>query len=492
MNSRASVVADTFSKTGAGSSTETPKNGRAALRVGAAVDNAFRSSAYGPLGSARQLGLFPGTFLEAMANPKEPNLLRDFFPEGKVPRVHFDGVSVPRNLPKEIWTTDTTFRDGQQSRAPYTVEQVVEIYKLLHRLSGKGGAVRQSEFFLYGKKDREAVQKCIELGYEFPEITAWIRANEKDLALVKEMGIKETGILTSISDYLVYKKLNLDRKSAAEKYLKIVNAAIDSNIIPRCHFEDVTRADPEFVIAFASMLMEVASERGCPVKIRLCDTLGHGVPYAEAALPISVPKLIDAMVRIAGVPSEWLEWHGHNDFGNVHIDGTASWLYGCSALNTSLLGLGERTGNPPTELAILELARITGVHENLEVITEIAEFYREIGTHIAHDKPAVGSAIFETRAGVHIDALNKWREAYLPFAPALLGRTPDVVITNVSGAAGVAAWVELHAEGVGSIDKTDPRIVAMAAEIGAQYENGRVIDMSGDEMLALCRQHNIL
>ena len=59
-------------------------------------------------------------------------------------------------MPEEIWITDTTFRDGQQSRAPYTTEQIVKIFDYLHQLGGPNGIIRQSEFFLYSKKDRDA------------------------------------------------------------------------------------------------------------------------------------------------------------------------------------------------------------------------------------------------------------------------------------------------------------------------------------------------
>ena len=86
------------------------------------------------------------------------------------------------------WITDTTFRDGQQSRAPYTTEQIVTIYDYFHRLGGPNGKIRQSEFFLYSKKDRDAVYKCLERGYQFPEVTSWIRASKKDFQLVKDIG----------------------------------------------------------------------------------------------------------------------------------------------------------------------------------------------------------------------------------------------------------------------------------------------------------------
>ena len=57
---------------------------------------------------------------------------------------------------------------------------------------GPEGRIRASEFFLYSKKDRDAVEKCMERGYEFPEVTSWIRANKKDFQLVRDMGMRET------------------------------------------------------------------------------------------------------------------------------------------------------------------------------------------------------------------------------------------------------------------------------------------------------------
>ena len=137
----------------------------------------------------------------------EPNLYRDIYEYDTVPKVPFNHRRVPVGMPQEIWITDTTFRDGQQSVEPYTVKQTVELFRLLSKLGGPKGIIRQTEFFIYSKKDREALEKCQELGLPFPEITAWIRANREDFKLVKDLGLKETGILVSSSDYHIFKKL---------------------------------------------------------------------------------------------------------------------------------------------------------------------------------------------------------------------------------------------------------------------------------------------
>ncbi len=88
----------------------------------------------------------------------EPDLIREVYPYDRIPALRFDTAEVPLSPAPVLWLTDTTFRDGQQAREPYTVEQIVRIYQLLHRLDGGAGLIRQSEFFLYTEKDRAAVE----------------------------------------------------------------------------------------------------------------------------------------------------------------------------------------------------------------------------------------------------------------------------------------------------------------------------------------------
>jgi isopropylmalate/homocitrate/citramalate synthase len=92
---------------------------------------------------------------------------------------------------------------------------MVHIYDLMSRLSGPNGVIRQSEFFLYTKHDRETLDRCRALGHDYPECTGWIRAFKGDFRLVKEANLKETGILTSCSDYHIFHKLKLQVAESA-------------------------------------------------------------------------------------------------------------------------------------------------------------------------------------------------------------------------------------------------------------------------------------
>lgn len=424
----------------------------------------------------------------------EPQLFRDVFDYQSVPKIIFNQRVVPMGMPDEIWITDTTFRDGQQSISPFTVNQIVEIFKLLSRLGGEKGIIRQSEFFLYSEKDREAVRACMDLGLKFPEVTSWIRANSKDFQLVKDMGIKETGILTSCSDYHIFKKMNLTRRQALDKYLGIVKDALSAGIRPRCHFEDITRADfYGFVVPFAAELMKLAKESGIPIKIRACDTMGFGVNYSGAAMPRSVEGIIYGLRHYAEVPSELLEWHGHNDFYKVVTNATTAWLYGCSAVNCSLLGIGERTGNCPVEAMAIEYASLRGTTDGMDytAITDIANYFEnEVGYIIPPRTPFVGRSFNSTRAGIHADGMLKDEEIYNIFdTKKLLNRPLHVSINNTSGLAGIAYWINDYFELIGDrkIDKTHPIVAKVKEVIDAEYASGRCSVMGDDEIVNIIR-----
>ena len=419
----------------------------------------------------------------------EPNLQRDVYSYGTVPKVAFNHRRVPMAMPEEIWITDTSLRDGQQSVEPYTADQIVKIYQLLNRLGGPYGIIRQTEFFIYSKKDREALERCMALDLKFPEITTWIRASKEDFKLVKDLGIRETGILVSCSDYHIFNKMKMNRRQCMEHYLGVVKDAFDAGVVPRCHLEDITRADfYGFVVPFVNELQALSREAGIPVKIRACDTMGYGVPYTEAAMPRSVAGIVYGLQHYSDVPSECLEWHGHNDFYKGVANASTAWLYGACAVNCSLLGIGERTGNVPLEAMVFEYASLRGSLDGMDttVITEIADFFqRDIGYKIPPMTPFVGSAFNVTRAGVHADGLMKDEEIYTIFdTRKILNRPPTVQISKTSGLAGIAYWINqtYRLEGDDKLDKKSDIVVAMKEWVDTQYEDGRQTVMTDHEL----------
>jgi isopropylmalate/homocitrate/citramalate synthase len=418
----------------------------------------------------------------------EPQLYRLLYNYKEVPKIPFNHRHVPMQPPDQIFITDTTFRDGQQAREQYTVDQIVHLYHLMHELGGPNGIIRQSEFFLYSDKDRRALEACRALGYQYPEITGWIRARREDFQLVKQMEIPETGILASCSDYHIFKKLNMTRRQALDQFLGVIKDALAVGIKPRVHLEDLTRADfYGFVLPFATEINKLAQESGIPIKVRACDTLGYGISYPGVALPRSVPGIAYGLWHYGGFASELLEWHGHNDFHRAVANAGTAWLYGIAAVNCTLLGIGERAGNTPLEAMVFEYAALRGTTDGMNtcVISEIADYYRkELHYEIPPMMPLVGENFNATRAGIHADGLLKDEEIYNIFdTECLLNRSVRVLLGQNSGAAGLVYWLKTTFGASGAkIDKRDPRLAPILEWMNKEYEQERQTSVGDEEL----------
>ena len=226
-----------------------------------------------------------------------------------------------------------------------------------------------------------------------------------------------------------------------------------------------------------------------PVKIRVCDTMGYGVNYPGAVIPRSIPGIIYGLRVHAGVPSELIEFHGHNDFYKAVSNSSTAWLYGASAVNCSLFGIGERTGNTPLEAMVFEYAQLRGTLDGMDttVITELAEYYeKEIGYHIPSRTPFVGKNFNVTRAGIHADGLLKNEEIYNVFdTDKFLNRPPLVAVSNTSGLAGIAHWINtyFHLPEAKQVDKNSEVVAMVKTWVDQEYESGRVTVLTDEELL---------
>src|SRR5262245_42867073 len=213
--------------------------------------------------------------------PEEPDYFVESFPRDDFPA--YVWTERPATLPVEAWTTETTHRDGQQGGLPLTTEQSLRIYDLLARFTGKSGAIRQAEFFVYRPSDRAALEGALEhyrAGAPI-EPTTWIRAVAKDVELIRQIGVRETGMLASASDYHTFHKFKPGgRAQAARTYLEAVQMTLDAGIRPRLHLEDATRAPIDFLLPFVELVLELAAPYGPELRprFRVCDTMGLGLP----------------------------------------------------------------------------------------------------------------------------------------------------------------------------------------------------------------------
>lgn len=422
--------------------------------------------------------------MKTVPDVTQPEYYPESFPQDAFPQ--YVWTQRPPHLPAQAWTTETTHRDGQQGGLPLTTEQSLKIYDLQCAFTRTSGAIRQAEFFVYHPSDRSALEGALERYRSGAPVepTTWIRAKRDDVLLVRDLGIQETGMLASASDYHTFHKFKPGgRAQAARAYLDAVEMALDAGIRPRLHLEDATRASMDFILPFVEAVLERAETSGLRPKFRVCDTMGLGLPYEDVALPRSIPRIFQQL-RTAGLASEELEFHPHNDTHLVVANCLAAVREGCGAINGTLLGKGERTGNAPLEgvlLHLLGMGYFTQEAPDFIVLNELADLYAAMGDALPAKYPLYGRDAHRTRAGIHADGLNKFWWMYAPFnVPELLGRPLEVSLTKDSGVAGLVFSIKQHL-GL-ELSKDDPRVRKLHAWLDRQWENGRSTSVEWEEL----------
>ena len=172
-------------------------------------------------------------------------------------------------------------------------------------------------------------------------------------------------------------------------------------------------------------------------------------------------------------------------------------MYGCSSVNCSLLGIGERTGNCPLEAMAIEYQGLRGTNDGMDLsaITEIADYMeREIGIEISPRQPFVGRHFNVTRAGIHADGMLKDEEIYNIFdTTAILNRPATVAVDSHSGLAGVAHWMNgyFRPKGENTIPKDDPLVQAVRAQVDELYAQGRNTVMGDEELEIMVRNADV-
>ncbi len=399
----------------------------------------------------------------------------------EMPRIKLPNV-------KDVKISDTTIRDGcQMPGIAMKKSHKLRIFEYLH-----GMGVEKLETFIYNERDKEACREMLDYGYEFPEVTAWARANPADIdEVLKVDGIRETGILMSISDAHIFDKMGLKSHEEAEKkYLAALQYAVDHGLRTRCHVEDISRADYGFVYPFIKKVIAIDPH----TIIRICDTLGYGIPFPEESEPYGIPAIVKNLKKI-GV--EHIEMHVHDDFGMGVANTLAGLWYGADWANLTFLGIGERAGNAELEkiMAFL-ITRVDGFEKyNLSQVTEFADFMEEeVGLRVPRNKSIVGKNIFSHESGIHTAGIIKNPFTYEPFPPELVGGKRSLMIGATSGTEVVRLKAEeALAELLGihvQVEKTDPRIKCIHKEIQKMYDSEeRRSSVSDEEMKDYVRKY---
>lgn len=401
------------------------------------------------------------------------------------PRIRFDMVAVEPEVPERLYITDTTFRDGQQSFKAYSPEESTELFEILRAIDGGSCRILCSEFFLYTERDRRILEVLrSRFGSGCPRIIGWGRSSIEDVRRVEEAGLDEMVMLMSVSDIHIGQKLGLTRDRAVEKYLSAAEEAARRGISLRCSLEDVTRSDVlGLVVPLVRKLLRLGEKHGVGIVVKLPDTTGMGVPYPHASLPYSIPKLVWVLRRLAGVPPDSLEFHGHGDYYMGVSNAMAAWLHGAAINNATLGGIGERAGNVPLEALVILYSRIKGDFGGMNpaALAMIPRALEAMGYRVPRYQPIIGENAFSTMAGIHIDAQIKNPATYLSIDPRLVGREPRILIGPYSGTSGIAHWVRSR-KGV-EVGKNSELVRMMYIKILELYDRGEVAEPLSDEIL---------
>ncbi len=384
---------------------------------------------------------------------------------------------------QEIKISDGTLREGAQMPGVVIKSQdKLEIYKYLSEIG-----IEKVENFLYSERDRNVTKEMLDLGYEKPEITGWIRANKKDIELVTSMGgIEETGILTSVSDSHIFDKIGFEsREEAKESYLDVVQEVVDHGITPRCHVEDLTRAEVEdFVLPFIKEVVEIDEN----AVIRICDTLNYGIPF-EGELPYSIPRLVREIKEL-GVKD--IELHIHDDYGLGVANVLSGFWHGANWGNMTVMGLGERAGVAELEKILLFLKDRLGIDKyDLTVLKDLANYMEENANyHVPYNKAVVGENVFAHESGIHTDGVIKNPFTYEPYPPEMVGAKRKFMIGDSSGREVIAKKANeiLEENNIDlKVDKNDGRIKEIYREIQEIYEKNKrsscILDKEFKEMM---------
>jgi homocitrate synthase NifV len=313
---------------------------------------------------------------------------------------------------------DTTLRDGEQAAGiVFANLEKLRIAKLLDEIG-----VQQIEAGIpaMGGDEKKAVKKIAGLGLE-ASILGWNRANKEDIAHSIDCDVDSVAISMSSSDIHIQHKLMKSREWVLEKITESIEYAKAHGLYVSCNAEDASRADREFLVTFAKTAKEAGADR-----FRYCDTIGLQDPrrtYDDVKYLIEQAK-ID------------VEMHTHNDFGMATANAVAGIQAGARIASTTVLGIGERTGNSPLEEIAMVAKHILKMDVDFKTarFTEVAEYVaRAAGRTIPGWKPIVGENCFAHEAGIHTDGVIKYLSNYEPYTPEEVGLKRKIVIGKHSG-----------------------------------------------------------
>jgi 2-isopropylmalate synthase len=363
---------------------------------------------------------------------------------------------------------DETLRDGLQSpsiRMP-TIDEKIDI---LRRMNGLGIDTADLGLPGAGAKVTEDVER---LARVIAEERLAIRANcaartvVSDIAPIVEIS-QRTGVPIEVCAFIGSSPLRQFAEGWTIEYLlqhteEAIGFAVKEGMSVMYVTEDTTRADPESIRKLYACAIRSGASRVC-----IADTVGHATPDGAKAVVAFVKNMFDEMGVETGI-----DWHGHRDRGLGVSCALAALEAGATRLHGAALGIGERCGNTPMDLLLVNLAMLGYIDRDLTTLGAYCEAVsRACDVPIPDNYPVVGADAFRTATGVHaaavVKAFRKGDRAlmdavYAAVPASLVGREQEIEVGPMSGKSNVIFWLE--SRGLPADEATVDRIFAAAKE----------------------------
>jgi homocitrate synthase NifV len=313
---------------------------------------------------------------------------------------------------------DTTLRDGEQTAG--IVFSNLEKYKIAQMLDRAGVQQIEAGIPTMGTDEKMAVRHIAHMGLN-ASILGWNRADINDINTSIDCGVDSVAISMSASDIHIDHKLKKDRQWVLDKIYEAVSYAKDHGFYISCNGEDSTRADIDFLIEFVKTAKEAGADR-----FRYCDTIGREQPFST----------YERIRRIISETGMDVEMHMHDDFGMATANCIAGIHAGARFASTTVMGIGERSGNSPLEEVVMSSKHLFGIDSGIDTkqLRDLSIFVSKAsGRPIEVAKPFLGSNCFAHEAGIHADGIIKDAINYEPYDPAEVGLERKLVIGKHSG-----------------------------------------------------------
>jgi len=368
----------------------------------------------------------------------------------------------------DVRLVDTTCRDGEQMPGiSFNIHEKLEIARMLNDM----GVEQLETFATYNESDRRCSRHMAQMCGDI-SIMGWNRMVKKDVEDSLSSNIDAVSVSTDTSDLALQQKLKMSRETQIEKLIDCVEFAKSHGLYVCFNAGDATRTDVNYLVDFAQAGKDAGADR-----FRICDTIGVLTPAASTTLIDTVMSNVDIDV----------EFHAHNDFGLA----VANALAACEAaasfedralwVSTTINGLGERAGNVPLEVFVMNLHAHYGVdkYETRKILSLSKLVEAASGQRIPLNYPVVGGNVFTHKSGIHVDGVLKNPKLYEAIDPETIGAVRKIALGKHSGKAAIKHKLDQM-----NLIASAEKIEALRLEINEIAEN-RKSDLSDDDFMSL-------